>query len=112
LIRDPGYFNGKVVRVKAQFETDGIHFAALVDPKCAGGVVPSGRIDVVERFLLESFRRGCAAARDKQITASFVGEYHWQPENTPRTGKFPRWLDVQTVEELDVKPRPGALACP
>jgi hypothetical protein len=114
LVADPQRFNGRIVQVRAQYESDGLGLRTLVDPRCRGGVLPSGGVQdpLVGGSLSEALRHGCAGTRDKQITATWVGEYHWQPENTPGTRRAPRWLDVQKIEGLEVKSRPGAFSFP
>jgi hypothetical protein len=114
LVADPQRFSGKIVEVQAQYESDGIHSRVLVDPKCPGGILPSGQAHdpLVGSSLLEALQHGCPGTRDKQIVATWIGEYHWEPENKPGSGKAPRWLDVQKIENLEVKPRLGGPPCP
>ena len=110
LVADPQRFHGKIVRVQAQYEADML-LSVLIDPQCpnAGGVMPSGNANsspVGDSLMDALFRHGCFGTTGKQITAAWVGEYHWEPQNTPGTGKVPRWIDVQKIENLEVKPRP------
>jgi predicted Zn-dependent protease len=112
LVANPRYFNGRLVKIRAHYESDGIGLRLLTDPRCPGGIVPSGQDSpAVGGDLLAALRRGCAATTDKQVTATWSGQFHWEPENQPGTGKAPRWVDVQKIEDLEVKPLPGGPTC-
>jgi hypothetical protein len=113
LVDHPRAFSGKVVRIQAQYESDGIEYSTLSDPTCADfGVKPAGELDSsVGSKLSDVLRRGCAGTTDKRITATWIGVFHWNPKNLPGTGKVPRWLDVRGIEQLRVQPRTGAPIC-
>ena len=110
LVAQPQRFNGEIVRVRAQYESDGIHLSVLVDPRCAGvGVVPQGHTGSA----VDAERGGCKGTLGKQIIATWLGWYHWDPNKTPGTD-VPRWLDVVEIENLEVKPKafPLVVRCP
>lgn len=115
LVSDPQRFNGKIVELKAQYESDGLEFWTLTDAQCPtkAGILPSGQTHVapVGEALLEALKHGCAGTLDKQITATWIGEFHWEPENKPGSGRVPRWIDVQKIENLVSVPRPGGPSC-
>ncbi len=112
---DPQRFNRKVVELQADYKSDGMEFWILTDPKCPlkGGILPSGQVHdaPVGNALLEALRHGCPGTRDKRVTANWTGEFHWEPKNGPGSGRVYRWLDVQKIENLQVVPLPGVLAC-
>ena len=107
LVSRPQDFNGRVVRVHARYESNGMDLSVLTDPMCQGGVMPTGHFynaKVSGAFFEALHKEGCMGVFGDGATATWTGTYHWQPENTPGTGKVPRWLEVQKIENVNVKP--------
>jgi len=113
LIADPRRFNGKTVRVEAQFESDGFGNTTLLDLHCRGGVKPEGNVPILSqggRAFADALRHGCPGTIDKEITATWVGVYHYEPQNTPGTGRGPRWIDLSEIVNLEVKRKQSEFA--
>lgn len=114
LVTQPQHFDGRIVRIQARYESDGMEQSTLMDSKCPNvGVAPSGHFrDLkVGGAFFAALQKGCAGTFDKQVTATWTGTYHWQPENKPGSGRLLRWLDVQKIDDLEVTPRAGVPSC-
>lgn len=117
LVADPLRFNGKIVEFGAHFESDGLENTTLSDSNCRGGVKPEGNTPILSqggRAFEEALRHGCPGTIDKEITATWVGVFHYQPQNTPGTGRVPRWIDLSDIANLEVRRKQNELAasCP
>jgi hypothetical protein len=111
----PRSFNNKVIRLRADFESDGFEHWSLVDSACpAGGVKPAGGVfdPAVAPALSEVLRHGCAGTEDKRITATWQGVYHWEGRVAHSAGVVQRWLDVQKIENLVVVSKHTGVSCP
>jgi hypothetical protein len=64
ILSDPQHFDRQVVKFEAGYESDGLHGAVLIGPKClsAGGILPSGPVHEVPggRALLDAELHGSA----------------------------------------------------
>jgi hypothetical protein len=114
LVARPNDFNGKVIRIQARYQSDDMGLTTLTDPMCFGGVVPTGHFwdtEVSGSFFASLHKDGCLGTVGKKVTATWTGRYYWEPKNTPGTGKFPRGLDVQKIDNLEIRPIAGAPSC-
>ncbi len=78
LMAIPQDFDGKLVRFKANFESDGIERSLLLDETCQGGIlpyVPSGTPG--EGAFNDAIYTGHPGTLDKTITATFTGVFHY-----------------------------------
>ena len=116
LVTHPRQFRGKMVSVHADFETDGFENWSLTDPACSMfGVKPSGGSvfdPVIGVALLEALHHGCAGTRDKRISGTWQGVYHWQPPGSAKPGMLYRWLVVLRIKDVAVVPIQGGPSCP
>lgn len=105
VVKSPWSFDGKRVRLAAEFVSDGMHTSLLVDDRCQLGITPydsdqgqkQSELDALDRAL----EQGMAGTSDKTITAVFIGVFAYQP----KTVKEPRVLYIQRVMDLKVSPR-------
>jgi hypothetical protein len=115
VVSHPEKFDGMIIRVTAEYVHDGRHSRALVDLACPDvAIVPSELVrDVPALYPLFQavMRNGCTNTFDKIITGKFTGRFFWDERNTPGTGKVPRWLELQSVSDLNIQPRPTGLIC-
>jgi hypothetical protein len=92
-------FDGKLVRFRATFVSDGIERSVLVQHGCKLGIVPLIADDQT-RPSVDAFNRavsrGGPGTADKTVIAMFVGRFAWKPPSK-------RTLDLMEVEELQVK---------
>ena len=110
LLSGPDRYTGRRVKFRARYESDGLEFWTLYDPTCMylGGIMPSAGVydSVVGKPLAEALHHGFAGTTDKEIEATWTGIFHWDPRNTPGTGKVPRWLEVTQIDGLISRPKP------
>jgi hypothetical protein len=99
LAESPPAFDGKVVRVRAHIESDGMHSASVADPECPDSLVAitwanaeqNSRIrDLIDTLFSKAQHPGTL---DKEIRASVTGTFHWSASDRP----------VQRIELLDVR---------
>jgi hypothetical protein len=94
-------FDGKLVRFRATFVSDGIERSIFVQRGCKLGIVPLIDPDDQTRPSLDAFNRavsqGGPGTADKIVVGIFTGRFAWnhQPKRT---------LDLVEVDELEVKP--------
>jgi hypothetical protein len=110
LLSEPDRYRDRLVRFQARYESGGFENTTLVDPTCVylGGVMPSDGVHdvVIGKPLAEALRHGLVGTLDKDIEATWTGVFHWDPRNTPGTGKVPRWLEVTQIDGLISRPKP------
>jgi hypothetical protein len=119
LVANSDRFNGKTVRVRASFITDGLEHSSLeepkcrladaltdessADPECKYGVVPWVRDEVEHHPDIEALDAALAKGRrgtiDKQIVATFTGRFICKPACSSRGGRI---LEIEQVGELKV----------
>lgn len=94
-------FDGKLVRFRATFISDGIERSILVQRGCKLGIVPLIDADDQTRPTVDAFNRainqGGPGTGDKTVVAMFIGRFAWKPPSE-------RTLDLVAVDELRVKP--------
>ena len=129
LVANSDRFNGKTVRVRASFITDGLEHSSLeepkcrladaltdgsVDPECKYGIVPWVRDEVEHHPDIEALDAALAKGRrgtiDKQIVATFTGRFICKPACSSRGGRI---LEIEQIAELQVKKvKPKKLTTP
>jgi hypothetical protein len=102
----PSSFQDKVIRLRAEIESDGMHSSRLVDASCRGTSIPvtwggaekSSRL----RGLIDTIfsKAGHPGALDKEITASFTGVFRWNEAHRPFLS-----IDLLDVTDIVVKQR-------
>ncbi len=109
IVRHPGRFDGKLVRLHAWFKSDGLEYSVLTEPRCAKGIVPYPPVDQKQRPSYEAFERaldwGLRSTRDKNVDAVFVGYFHWKPGST-RIIELEEVLDLHVTRRKDFKEKP------
>ena len=94
-------FDGKLVRFRATFISDGIDRSVLVERGCKLGIVPLISAHDQTRPSVDAFNRaisqGGPGTADKTVVAMFVGRFAWKPPSK-------RTLELLEVDELHVKP--------
>lgn len=108
IIDRPEKYDGKLVRFKADFESDGIEHSVLVDPACKDhGVVPydGPQLAPAEKAELErAIYTGRPGTLDKHISATFTGTFRWDAGHH-QTSAFPqiaRSIVLSSVSNLVV----------
>jgi hypothetical protein len=113
-------FNGKRVKLRASFESDGIEHSILEEPKCRladtlndtvpadpdckRGLVPwvadeiENHLDI--HALDVALARGRRGTIDKQIVATFTGRFICKPSCSAKAGRI---LEIEQIDELAVK---------
>ena len=109
-------FNGKRVRVRARFESDGMDRSTLVepqctifdetkhkDPKCKLGIVPQDLDGVEEHSDIKAFdhalEKGMRGTGDKRVIATFTGWFRCKPNCSAIGGRI---LEIDGISNLDV----------
>jgi hypothetical protein len=96
---EPSKFEGKLLEITAQFESDGIERTVLIDQNCKNyGIAPlSPRHYISESALTDALHKGYPGTLDKTITGTFIGTFNSYP------GKIPnRTLSLQEVRNVTV----------
>jgi len=102
VVEHPERFNGKLIRFRASFASDGLEHSILEERGCKKGIVPYQPSDDKPRPDLDAFDRaihtGLAGTLDKDVVAVFTGRFVWKPPSK-------RILKLEGVTELHVTPR-------
>lgn len=80
---NPAVYNGKLVTLRAQFESDGIERSVIVDENCPQlGILPYDAADNIPgaKSLDEALATGHPSTLTKTISATFTGEFHYSPK--------------------------------
>jgi len=95
--RSPTKFNGQLVSVFGQYESDGIEREGLSDPTCKkfGLALVIGRGCVGKESLDAALRGGRPGTLDKTVRATFIGVFRLKSNAHP-----PRQLEVQSIEDV------------
>jgi len=130
LVANSDRFNGKTVRVRASFITDGLEHSSLeepkcrladaltdessVDPECKYGIVPWVRDEVEHHPDIEALDAALSKGRrgtiDKHIVAMFTGRFVCKPTCSAKGGRI---LEIEQIAELQVtKVKPKKLTIP
>ncbi len=99
VVNNPREFDTTLVRFRANYESDGFDgHSSLTSPSCPGiGMGPW-----IARYpdsLAEALKTGGMGMSDKTISATWVGVFHYAPDEPQRSGKLRRWLEVRTVTD-------------
>lgn len=79
IVQNPGKFNGKTVRLRADVSTDWQHFTALVEEGCQRDIA-LGYAEAMPREQQEALDRAIGAPMDERVaSATFTGKYLWKP---------------------------------
>jgi len=97
--RTPDHFNGKIVRLAARLESDGMDWTVLTDKDCKYGGMA---IDMSGKFsgsddLANALSSKSPGTIDKTITGVFIGRFEWRPNQVPA-----RILHLKELHELKV----------
>jgi hypothetical protein len=97
-------YNGKLIRVRAQVESDGIEHTVLLDPekRCNKGVIPwtkrtSDGSDPFAPIDDAIYRRGQFGTIDKKIVATFTGTFR-----SKRNKEHLIILEIESVTDVNV----------
>jgi hypothetical protein len=102
----PSSFNGKVVRLRANIESDGMHSSHLTDVRCHRTSIfvtwEAAQSNPRLRGLIDTIYSMAQhpGTLDKEITASFTGVFHWRESKRPALS-----IDLTDVTDVVVKPR-------
>ena len=79
LTAHPEAFDGKLVRVRAEFMSDGIERSVLIEHECPGAGILPGEDEHVKggKSLDEALATGHPGTLDKSIVATFTGRFHY-----------------------------------
>jgi len=82
---EPNKFDGKLIEITAQFESDGIHSSVFTDKTCEnfGIALFSSEHYVGEKALKNALSRGHPGTLDKTVDGTFVGRFHSHPNQVP-----------------------------
>jgi hypothetical protein len=95
----PGRFDGKIVSVFGQIESDGIERTVLTDSGCVNlGIAISAPAHFKgEAEFTKALDTGHPGTLDKKITGTFVGKFVWKPREVPK-----RILELKEVRNLSI----------
>ncbi len=95
----PDRFDGKLVRFRASFVSDGMDHSILVQRGCKRGIVPYAAPDNKQRPDVDAFDRaietGAPGTADKKVVAVFTGRFVWKPPSK-------RIIELEGVADLQV----------
>ncbi|WP_263368460.1 hypothetical protein [Edaphobacter bradus] len=96
---EPSKFEGRLLEIRAQFESDGIERSVLTDKDCINfGIAPlSPKRYVGESALTKALSKGHPGTLDKTIIGTFIGKFSWHPDQIPN-----RTLSLQEVRNVSV----------
>jgi hypothetical protein len=104
VVSTPSRYNRKVIKVRAQVESDGIEHTVLLDAErhCSKGVVPWTRTatDGTDPFAPIDdaiYRQGRIGTIDKKIVATFTGTFR-----SAKDREHPRTLEIESVSDVEV----------
>ncbi len=95
----PGRFDGKIVSVFGQIESDGIERTVLTDSGCLNlGIVISAPAHFKgEAEFIKALETGHPGTLDKKITGTLVGKFVWRPREVPK-----RIIELKEVRKLSI----------
>jgi hypothetical protein len=83
--RNPVQYDGKLISMIAQYDSDGFEHEGLSDPACKDTglalLVPRDAKGMAD--LQSALLGGLPGTLDKIITATFTGVFRWEPKKTP-----------------------------
>lgn len=103
VVKSMKQYNGKLIAVPAQYDSDGFENSGLSNPACRDtGLALSLQYSTkgVES-LLAALHHGTPGTVDKLITATFIGVFHYDPKDSPYG-----MVIVQEIQDVTVRPIP------
>jgi len=108
----PAKYKNKIIRVQGEVLHTGIHGGVVFDPACNQHGINIQISKSVEdhpdlvAFHDAIFNKGCVGTHGKEIHGTFSGRFIFRP----REKRWKYLIDVERVENLDVKINPGSCA--
>jgi hypothetical protein len=106
----PAKYQNKIIRVQGEVLHTGIHGGVVFDPACdRHGLhiqVSKSAEDHPDLIAFHDaiFNKGCVGTVGKEIHGTFTGRFIWQPHEK----QWKYLIDIERVENLDVKVSPGS----
>lgn len=100
---NPRAFDGRVVRVMAMLQSDGLEHSSLIDHSCRSttlAIMGGPSDDAAHRALTSAVFSGRSGTFDKEIRGVFVGRFGWRQSKTPS-----RQIWLVTASDVIVTPR-------
>jgi hypothetical protein len=96
---DPQSFDGKIVLLHGQLNSDGIENTNITNKSCESygiAIVTPTHFKGEARYI-RTLQTGHPGTLDKTITGTFVGRFIWQPRKIPK-----RVLELKEVRDISV----------